>query len=145
MLLPTFVSHLSFQLPILASIFSKVFCYTFPNFELFSKSIPRYLHGKRPFLYSIIWKFWFFIFSSLLRKNISEFCILALSDLKKVFKVNCDASGSKVRVILSGESRVIAIFSEKLYVFFCYYSTLRNWRHYCYLMMMASSNDDDFL
>ena len=48
------VSHLSFQEHNLESNFLRVLSHTLPDFEPFSKAIPRYLQGKVPFLKPII-------------------------------------------------------------------------------------------
>ena len=43
-----------------------------------------------------------------------ELHILGLLDSKKVFQVECDASGSAIGGILSQEGKLVTSFSEKL-------------------------------
>ena len=49
-----------------------------------------------------------------LKHKVVEFPILALLDFNKEFQVECDASGSAIRAILSQEGTLVAFFSEKL-------------------------------
>lgn len=49
-----------------------------------------------------------------LKQKVVELPRLALIDFNKVFQVECDASGSVVRAILSQEGKTITFFSEKL-------------------------------
>ena len=50
----------------------------------------------------------------LLKNKIIEKPILALPSFDKVFQVETNASGTKIRVFLSQEQRLVAYFSEKL-------------------------------
>ena len=67
--------------------------------------------------------------------------MLALSNFSKVFQVDCDASGSAIRVVLSQEGKPIAYFSKKLndakkkysvydQEFYAIVQALKKWRHY---------------
>ena len=49
-----------------------------------------------------------------LKQKVAELPILALPNFNNVFQVECDASGSAIRVVLSQEGKPIAFFSEKL-------------------------------
>ena len=67
--------------------------------------------------------------------------ILVLPNSNKLFKVDCDASGVEIGVVLSQEGKLIAFFSEKLNEYKKKYSTydkefyavihaLDHWSHY---------------
>ena len=47
----------------------------------------------------------------MLKEKVTEQPILALLDFNKLFQVDCDASGTAIRAILSQEGRPIAYFS----------------------------------
>ena len=49
-----------------------------------------------------------------LKQKVVELHVLALHDFNKVFQVECDAGGNTIGVVLSQESKTIALFSEKL-------------------------------
>ena len=49
-----------------------------------------------------------------LKHKVVELSILDWCDFNKVFQVECDASVSAIRAILSQEGKPIAFFSEKL-------------------------------
>jgi hypothetical protein len=78
---------------------------------------------------------------NLLKQKIIEQPISVLSDFKKTFQVNCDASGYAIGAVLSQEDRPVAYFSKKLDEAKLKYSTydkefyaiiqaLKKWRHY---------------
>ena len=77
----------------------------------------------------------------MLKKNIIEKPILALPSFDKVFRVEIDASGTTIGVVLSREKIPIAYFNEKLNDEKQKYSSydkelyvvvqaLKKWRHY---------------
>ena len=76
-----------------------------------------------------------------LKQKVAELLVLALFDFNKVFQVECDASGSAIRAVLSQEDKPPALFSENLndakrkyYVydqdFYAIVQALKKWRHY---------------
>ena len=76
-------------------------------------------------------------------KKVIEQPMLELLDFKKVFQVDCDASGNATRDVLSQEGKPISYFSEKLndakkkyYVydqeFYAIVQALKKWRHYLF-------------
>ena len=76
----------------------------------------------------------------LLKKKVTEKPMLALPNFKKVFQVDCDASGNAIGDVLSQEGKPIAYFSKKLNVaekyyvfdqeFYAIVQALKKWRHY---------------
>ena len=78
-----------------------------------------------------------------LKKKVTKQLVLALPDFSKVFQVDCDASGSAIRVVLSQEGKPITYFSEKLndtkkkyFVYdqelYAIVQALKKWRHYLF-------------
>jgi RNase H-fold protein (predicted Holliday junction resolvase) len=76
-----------------------------------------------------------------LKKKVIEQLVLALPNFKKVFQVDCDASGNAIGVVLSQEGRHVSYFSENLnnakkkYFFYdqefnAIVQALKKWRHY---------------
>ena len=49
-----------------------------------------------------------------LKQKVAKLPILAFPNFNKVFQVECDASGSAIRVVLIQEGKHVAFFSEKL-------------------------------
>ena len=80
-------------------------------------------------------------FFETLKQKVAEITVLALLDFKKVFQVECDASGNAIGTVLSQEGKTIAFFSEKLndakrkyfvydQEFYAIVQALKKWRHY---------------
>jgi hypothetical protein len=76
-----------------------------------------------------------------LKQNVAELLVLAFSNFNKASKVECDASGSAIGVVLSQEGKPVAFFSEKLndarrkyfvydQEFYAIVQALKKWRHY---------------
>ena len=51
---------------------------------------------------------------NLLKEKVIEQPILALPDFNKVFQVDCNASGTVIRLVSSQEGRLVAYFTKKL-------------------------------
>ena len=49
-----------------------------------------------------------------IKERMTEAHVMRLLDFSKVFKITCDASGIRIRGVLSQEKHHIAYFSEKL-------------------------------
>ena len=81
-----------------------------------------------------------YIFIEIYKKKVKKKPMLALFDFKKVFQVDCDASGSAIGIVLSQEGKAIAYFSEKLndakkyfvydQEFYAIVQALKKWRYY---------------
>ena len=76
-----------------------------------------------------------------MKKKVTKQPILTLPNFNKVFQVDCDASDSTIRVVLSQEGKPIAYFSENLndakkkysiydQEFYAIVQALKKWRHY---------------
>ena len=77
----------------------------------------------------------------LIRKKVTQVSILSFPNFNKTFEVECDASNSKIGVVLSQEGNSIAFFSEKLNdscnkystyekEFYTIFHTLDHWSQY---------------
>ena len=77
----------------------------------------------------------------LIRKKVTQVSILSFPNFNKTFEVECDASNSKIGVVLSQEGNSIAFFSEKLNdsrnkystyekEFYAIFHTLDHWSQY---------------
>ena len=76
-----------------------------------------------------------------MKQKVVKLARLGLLDFNKVFQVECDASGSAIRVVLIQEGKHVAFFSEKLndakrkysmydQDFYAIVQALKTWRHY---------------